>query len=116
MSRTRRQSHVGGLIVPLAIRDYVEHHQDRLTIEQTAFDTCNGYALGIGSVVRIERFVEYCPICGYDSYSNPSQKRLTDERRHKLQREWKNIFEWEDYSPDAKTLDEAFAEFCERSA
>lgn len=93
MSKTRRQIHIGEFNVPLAIRDYVELHQDRLTIEQTAFDACNGYALGIGTAVRIERLVEYCPICGYNSYSNPSQKRLMDENRHRLQRKWETIFE-----------------------
>ena len=102
--------HIGMLPIPKCIADYVEKHGLRLITEQTSFDAVNGYALGIGSRITVQQFVEYCPICGWDSIRNPNQKRMVGEQRHKIVREWETIFEWDDYGPYSSTIDQAWEE------
>ena len=114
MNRVKQQTHIGQFIVPAPVRDYCERNQDKLIIEQTAFDAVNGYALGIETHVSIQRYAEYCPVCGWHSLNNPNQKRLMGESRHRLRREYVTIFAWDDLAYDARTLDEAFEEFQEK--
>lgn len=114
MSRVKQQPHIGQFIVPTSIRDYCERNQDKLIVEQSAFDAVNGYALGIETHVSIKRYAEYCPICGWHSIHNPNQRRLIDESRHRVNREFVTIFEWDDMAYNAKPLDVAFEEFREK--
>ena len=102
--------HIGNIRIPKRITDYVERKGLRLITEQTSFDAVNGYSTGIGTRITIQQFAEYCPICGYHSIRNPNQKRLLAEQRHRLERDWETIFEWDDYSPHPTTIDKAWEE------
>lgn len=101
--------HVGDFRIPKHMRDYVERNGDQLVIEQSVHDV-NGYALGINTKVSIKRLYERCDICGYHSIWNPNQKKLLAENRHRLQRGYDMIFQWDDYGLHPTPLEEAFDE------
>lgn len=106
-------SKIGKISIPQSLAQYVEANEDRLVIEQTSFDAVNGYAQGVGTKVKIQRFYEYCPICGYHSLKNPHQKRLPMERRHRYERGYETVFYWDDYSRRS-SLEETFDMFIKR--
>lgn len=107
---TNTFSKIGDINIPSSLANYVENNENRLVIEQTSFDAVNGYAQGIGTKVKIQRFYKYCPICGYHSLRNPLQKQLPAERRHKYERGYETVFYWDDYSKH-DTLEESFNKF-----
>lgn len=98
---------IGDIAIPPIITQYIEKNDDRLTVEQTSFNAVNGYALGVGTKVKIQRFYEYCPICGYHSITNPNQKRRPMESRHRIERGYETVFYWDNYSNNIG-LEEAF--------
>lgn len=101
------QAKIGQIEYPDSLCSFVEKHGDQLITEQSVFDV-NGYAVGIGTRVQIKRLCERCSVCGYHSQFNPSQKRIIGEGRHKLERVWETIFEWDDYSPESISLEQAW--------
>ena len=101
---------IGVIHIPEPVSAYVEGHYDRILIEQSAYDAVNGYAVGVGTKLKIQRYGEYCEICGYNSISNPNQKRLITEYKHRFRRRYETIFSWDDYGPDSISLNEAFKE------
>lgn len=106
----RKDKHIGRLHIPKAISEFCENNLLRLTVEQTAFDAVNGYALGIDTTVTIKAFAESCPICGYHSLWNPKQKKLLAENRHRLVRSYEPVFFW-DESSDKQSLIKSFNQF-----
>lgn len=108
MSKRRAvyHDHIGDIEIPKIINRCVEGNEDRLIVEQTAFDAVNGYAQGIGIKVRVQRLVHYCSICGYHSLKNPDQKKKEGETNHKLSHEYETIFYWDDYGPHNSLLDD----------
>jgi len=98
---------IGDIVIPPAIVQYIENNDDRLIVEQTSFNAMNGYALGVGTKVKIQRFYEYCPICGYHSITNPNQRRHPMESRHRLERGYETVFYWDNYTRN-DSIEEAF--------
>lgn len=99
---------VGLIRLPEVIINYIEENGDRLQIEQSAYDAMNGYVLEAGTRIKIQRFCEYCTICGWHSLTNKNQKRLIAERKHRIERRYETIFQWDNYSPDGESLEAAF--------
>lgn len=92
-------SKIGNIDIPAVIAQAVENNEDRLIVEQTSFDAVNGYAQGIGTKVKIQRFFQECSICGYHSLRNPNQKKMEGETMHRLLSGYETIFYWDDYGP-----------------
>lgn len=99
---------IGRVRLPEAIIEYVEKNEYRISVEQEAYQAEYAYAQGVGTKVKIKRFCEYCPACGWHSIDNPNQKRQVWERRHKIVREYETIFSWDNYGANVESLAEHF--------
>lgn len=102
---------LGRVRLPETMIKYVEEHGARIEIEQTVSEAVAKYAACTGTKIKIKHFCEYCSICGWNSLTNKKQKRLLAERRHRLERSWETVFEWDNYGNNVKSLAEEFQQY-----